>query len=88
MAKCINCGKSNSSLKVNKAGLCDGCIEELLGLVKDIKITFKCGDESKKKIPKPKKINDNEKVTAEALFSPYLILFEKMLTSAWDGKNP
>ncbi len=33
-----------------------------------------------------KKITDGEKVTTEALFNPYLILFEEMETSAWDGK--
>ena len=35
-----------------------------------------------------KKLNNNEKATAEALFNPYLILFEKMETSAWDEKAP
>ncbi|WP_207689736.1 hypothetical protein [Desulfonema limicola] len=33
-------------------------------------------------------LNNNGKITLEALFNPYLILFEKMNTSAWDEKAP
>ena len=63
MPQCKQRGKKGLFLKLNKVGLCDDCREELLKLVKDIKITIEYSDEIKKKGHKPKKINDIEKIS-------------------------
>jgi len=65
MTQCKQCGKKGLFLKVNKIGLCDDCREELLKLVKDIKITVEYDEGIKKKNHKPKKINDNEKIAVD-----------------------